>query len=111
MVDASKYLKCKDLSSCVLYTTIEPCPMCSFMAREYKIKSIYIGLNSPHMGGYSKWNILEDEKLSCITPYFGKVPDVHFNILHKENKDFLDTTSFNQCFGIECCDKNTIVKY
>ena len=100
MVEASKYLGCKDLSSCVLYTTIEPCPMCAFMAREYKLTSIYIGLNSPYMGGYSKWNILKDKQLSNFTPYFDKVPDVHFNILYKENKDFIDETPFNKYFGI-----------
>lgn len=100
MVEASKYLNCKDLSSCVLYTTIEPCPMCAFMAREYKLTSIYIGLNSPYMGGYSKWNILKDKQLSSFTPYFDKAPDVYFNILYKENKEFLDKTPFNKYFGI-----------
>jgi tRNA(adenine34) deaminase len=41
-----------DLSSCTLYTSCEPCAMCSFMIREYKIKRVVFSAHSPNRGGY-----------------------------------------------------------
>ena len=35
---AHQNLGTQNLSECTLYTNCEPCPMCSFMIREYKIK-------------------------------------------------------------------------
>ncbi len=35
-----KKLGTSNLSDCVLYSSCEPCPMCSFMIREYKIKKV-----------------------------------------------------------------------
>ena len=37
---AVKKLKTNDLSDCILYTTHEPCIMCSYAIRFYKIKKV-----------------------------------------------------------------------
>ena len=50
-----------DLSDCTLYTSFEPCPMCSFIIREYGVGRVVWGLSSPYWGGSSRWKILTDE--------------------------------------------------
>ena len=50
-----------DLSECTLYSSFEPCPMCSFLIREHGIGNIVYGLASPYWGGESRWQILKDE--------------------------------------------------
>ena len=70
-----------DLSDCFMVTTHEPCIMCSYVIRHYKIGLIIVGMPTGEIGGYSsalpvlldrtisKWNtppriidkILEDE--------------------------------------------------
>ena len=72
---AHQHLGTSDLSDCTLYTSCEPCPMCSFMIREYKIKRVVFALHSPFMGGFSKWPILADNGLSQLTPIFSNPPD------------------------------------
>jgi tRNA(adenine34) deaminase len=42
---AHKILGTHDLSSCTLYSSCEPCPMCSFMIREFKIKRVVFALH------------------------------------------------------------------
>lgn len=82
---AQKVLKRRNLSDCILYSTIEPCPMCSFPIRESRIKRVVYALNSPMMGGVSKWNILRDPSISDAIPeVFGPVPDVIAGLLSRD---------------------------
>ena len=66
--------------------------MCSFMIREFKIKRVVFALSSPFMGGYSKWNVLEDTELSQFKPFFGEPPEVLPNVLEGEAKKVFDRT-------------------
>lgn len=93
MNKAHKILGESDLSSCILYTNCEPCPMCAFMAREYKIKKIVFAVHSPAMGGFSKWKILQDEGLSTMPVFFGKPPEVVSGILEDEARQVFDRFS------------------
>ena len=84
MREAQKLLKTSDLSEYTIYSNCEPCPMCAFMMRELKFKRIVFALLSPCMGGYSKWNILEDKEIAKFKPIFSNPPKVVTGILKKE---------------------------
>ena len=81
---AHKLLGTSKLSDCTLYSNCEPCAMCSFMIREFKVKRVVYALPSLYMGGHSRWNILQDEELEKLNPYFGKPPEVLGGILQEE---------------------------
>lgn len=75
----------KDLSDCTLYSTVEPCAMCSFAARETRIGRVVFAIKSPMMGGVSKWNVLRDTELSHAMPeVFGPVPEVVAGLMQEE---------------------------
>src|ERR1043165_5178431 len=65
---AQKALGSKDLSGCTLYTTVEPCAMCSFPIRETRISRVVYAIGSPLMGGDSKWDVLGDKEMSKVMP-------------------------------------------
>jgi len=62
----------------------EPCPICSFMIREYKISRVVFALPSLYMGGYSKWKILQDTDLTKFNLFFGKPPEVIGSFMEDE---------------------------
>jgi tRNA(adenine34) deaminase len=71
----------KDLNECTLYTTHEPCIMCSYVIRHYKLGTIVYGTNVEHIGG-----ITSDLKVMQTTkvPKWGKTPNIIGNILRDE---------------------------
>jgi tRNA(adenine34) deaminase len=83
---AQKAVKKRRLRGCTLYTTVEPCPMCSTAIRETQISRVVYALASPLMGGSSKWNVLGDVEMSRTMPeYFGhSPPEVRGGVLAKE---------------------------
>ncbi len=45
--------KLVDLNGCTLYSTHEPCLMCSYVIRHYKISLVVSGTSVPFIGGFS----------------------------------------------------------
>jgi tRNA(adenine34) deaminase len=82
---AQKKLRSASLHDCTIYSTIEPCAMCSYAIRETRIGRVIFGLRSPVMGGNSRWNILTDGGLSSALPeVFAPPPHVRSGCLHRE---------------------------
>ncbi|MEO9022322.1 MAG: nucleoside deaminase [Ginsengibacter sp.] len=74
---AVKNLQTNNLSDCILYTTHEPCIMCSYVIRFYKIKKVVYQNTVDYLGGISSSMplLLSDE----IPPHWAKAPEiVHF---------------------------------
>lgn len=92
MNKAHDFLKTHNLSACTLYSNCEPCPMCSFMIREFKLKKVIFALPSPFMGGFSRWKILEDKTMAKFKPFFGEPPIVISGVLESEAKKVFDKT-------------------
>ena len=53
IIKAIEFTGSKNLSNCTLYTTVEPCFMCSYLIRQSKIKEIIYGTTTPETGGAS----------------------------------------------------------
>jgi tRNA(adenine34) deaminase len=51
--EACRRLNTLDLAACTLFTTVEPCFMCSFVLRGARISRVVIGRAAPHIGGFS----------------------------------------------------------
>lgn len=63
--EACRVLNSLDLAGCTLYTTVEPCIMCSYVVRRARIARTVIGRAAPHVGGLSsKYPILVDSNIS-----------------------------------------------
>jgi tRNA(adenine34) deaminase len=86
--EAQKALGRRNLMGCSLYTTVEPCAMCSYAIRETRISRVVYSIRSPMMGGVSKWNVLRDAELSREMPeVFGPIPEVIAGLLRHEAED------------------------
>ncbi len=83
---AHKLTGSHNLKDCTLYTICEPCPMCSFMIREYKIQRVVFSLHSPYMGGFSKWQVLQDSEITQFEKYFGPIPEILGGVLEEESR-------------------------
>jgi tRNA(adenine34) deaminase len=74
--EAQRILGRLSLDDCTLYSIVEPCPMCAYAVRETRIARVVYSLSSPVMGGHSRWNILEDQRLSGVIPEVFAPPPV-----------------------------------
>jgi tRNA(adenine34) deaminase len=75
---ATHALKSQDLSDCTLYTTHEPCIMCSYVIRHAKIKTVVMGITTGEIGGFSsQYAILKDTSIKI----WGAPPTVITGIL------------------------------
>lgn len=69
------------LDKSVMFSTHEPCIMCSYLIRHHKISKIVFGVSVPFVGGQSsKFNILETETV----PKWGNPPIIESGILQHE---------------------------
>lgn len=85
LLRAQAHMKSRNLPGCTVYSTVEPCPMCSFPIRELHIARVVWGLQSPVMGGYSKFKVLQDTGLSeKVLDYFGQPPEIVSGVLRDE---------------------------
>jgi tRNA(adenine34) deaminase len=74
-----------------MYTTHEPCIMCSYMIRHHKIAEIIYGTSVPYVGGFtSKYNVLSAEDV----PKWGSKPKITGDVCVEEcnelNNQFLE---------------------
>jgi tRNA(adenine34) deaminase len=82
---AQKNLGSVSLDDCEIYVNAEPCAFCCYAIRESRIRRVVYGLNSPHMGGLSKWNILGDTDICTMMPeVFAAPPEVVSGYMAKE---------------------------
>jgi len=82
---AQRVLGRSDLSGCTLYSNVEPCVMCSFSIRESGIARVVYAIDSPMMGGFSKWNVLRDSEISDVMPEaFGDIPEIVAGLMRQE---------------------------
>ncbi len=79
--DALHKTKFKNLEGCVLYTTHEPCIMCSYVIRHYMLQTIIYGTQIEHVGG-----ITSDLKVMSTfkVPNWGNPPQIIGGILTGE---------------------------
>jgi tRNA(adenine34) deaminase len=74
---AHKALGAVGLEDCEIYVNAEPCAACSYAIRESRIRRVVYALDSPHMGGLSKWNVLRDLDLCRTMPdVFAPPPEI-----------------------------------
>jgi tRNA(adenine34) deaminase len=83
--EAQRLLGRRNLRGCTLYTTVEPCPMCSWPIRETAISRVVFAIASPLMGGFSRWNVLGDKAVCDALPeVFRNSPEVVSGVLARE---------------------------
>jgi tRNA(adenine34) deaminase len=79
--NACSALQTLDLSGCTLYTTTEPCFMCSYVIRQTHISKVIIGGLTSKAGGISShYPILRDAHVAG----WGEPPDIFAGILESE---------------------------
>jgi tRNA(adenine34) deaminase len=79
--EACRVLGLLDLTGCTLYTTVEPCFMCSYVIRSARISRVVIGRAAPDVGGLSsEHHILVDPNIACWSP----PPQVVTGLLEEE---------------------------
>jgi tRNA(adenine34) deaminase len=82
--EATQLLKSQDLSGTVLYTTHEPCIMCSYMIRHTRIEMVVTGIKVPETGGFSSaYPLLLDKTIKK----WGDPPGLVFGVLEKECRE------------------------
>jgi|SRR5579884_1404743 len=76
-----------DLHGCVLYTSVEPCLMCSYVIRETAVAEVVIGCPTSAPGGLgSPWPLLELEGAAG----WGPPPAVLVGVLEEECRVLLE---------------------
>jgi len=78
---ACQQLQTLDLAECILYTTAEPCWMCSYAIRETRINTVVIGAETKAVGGISSsYPILVAQDIAV----WGAPPQIMLGVLRDE---------------------------
>ncbi len=78
---ATALLQRQDLSGCILYTTHEPCILCSYVIRHTKIDKIVMALTTGEIGGMSsRYPLLSDVSIKK----WGPAPALITGVLEEE---------------------------
>lgn len=81
---ACRVLGSFDLSGCTMFTTAEPCFMCSYAIRQSRISEVVVGANVAEVGGASsKHPILSDASISK----WASPPNIVYGVLRSECDD------------------------
>lgn len=79
--DACQALHTMTLTGCILYTTAEPCWMCSYAIRETRISTVVIGLPTYDVGGLStQYKLLSDGTIEV----WDSPPEIIMGVLDSE---------------------------
>jgi tRNA(adenine34) deaminase len=90
--EAQKVLGRTSLDDCTIYVNVEPCAFCCYAIRETRIRRVVYGLQSPVMGGHSRWDILGDTRLSDAMPeVFAPPPEVTAGLMEAEAEEVFKT--------------------
>jgi tRNA(adenine34) deaminase len=90
--EAQKELGRTSLDECTIYVNAEPCAYCSYAIRETRIRRVVYGLQSPVMGGHSRWDILGDHGLSASMPeVFAAPPEIVTGYMEMEAEEVFKT--------------------
>jgi len=82
---AAAHLESKFLKECILYVTMEPCPMCAGAIVLSRIPTIVFGCYDPKMGASgSVMNVTENKRLNHQVHVIGGVLDAECGSLVKE---------------------------
>lgn len=90
---ASKVLDNFRLKDCVMYVTLEPCPMCASLINQARIKKVVVGAYEHTSGSFGSVINFKDN------PYLSYNLDVEFNIDHEIEKmmeDFFKSKRTNK---------------
>lgn len=84
IIKGMSVLETNDLSGFTLYTTVEPCIMCSYMIRSTRIGHVVIGTPTTSVGGVtSNYPILTAEDI----PNWPSVPSITMGFMEGECKN------------------------
>jgi len=84
---ACKKIKSCSLKGCWLYSTFEPCPLCSSAAVFAEIEGIVYSNNPKYCGKEDNWSFIRCRTILKKAEYIHKIK-LHENFLIKETKDF-----------------------
>lgn len=85
ILNAIEKLQTRDLSDCILYTTVEPCFMCTYLIRQMKISEVIYGTQTPAGGHSSPYPILTTGQISS----WKTKPKVVAGILKEECEELI----------------------
>ena len=92
LTEAQKVLNRTSLDDCTIYANAEPCAYCCYAIREARIGRVVYGLQSPVMGGHSRWDILADTGLSTAIPeVFAEPPEIVAGYMENEAEEVFKT--------------------